>query len=118
MPLNFKSPQIKSILSDYRHDAVVPEDKFDVLFGDSCFKIAIHGHADLYYSLVNASCEVGAIFIFPDYYRYDEYEDADQLNEDIHENDHTYSLCPGFLEVEDNYEAPLDGYRIIIMTAV
>jgi hypothetical protein len=117
METTFNSPQIRAILSDYRYDTIVPEGQYTVQFGSGCFKITVHDYTDLYYSPVNASSALGVIFIFPDYYRYDEVEGVDYDTENLHENDDTVSLCPYLLEVDENYEAPLDGYRIIVMTA-
>ena len=44
--------------------------------------------------------------------------DYDPDDPQIHQNDHTFSLCPDILELEENIYAPQDDYRIIIMTAV
>jgi len=114
MDTSFKSPQILAILSDY-YDAIVPEGQYTVVPGSHSFKIIVHDYTNLYFNAVNSSGEKGLIFIFPDNYRHGDYDLEDPR---LHENDCTESLCPGLLEVDENYEAPLDNYRIIVMKAL
>jgi hypothetical protein len=120
METTFNSPQIRAILSDYRFDAIVPEGQYTVQFGSDCFKITVHDYTDLYFKRVNDFGSKGVIFIFPDYYRHGEIPGVNYDPEDpqLHENDHTVSLSPHLLEVDENYEAVEDGYRIIVMRAL
>ena len=120
MAPTFTSPLILSILSDYRKEAVVPEGQYEVMVGDGCFSIRVQDHTDLYFRPVNANGDLGLIFILEDFYRHDMLAGVDYDPDDpqIHQNDHTVSLCPLILEVEENIYAPQDDYRIIIMTAV
>ena len=119
-PFTAKSPLIKAILSDYRKDAIVPEGQYTVQFGTKCFKITVHDYTNLYFNTVNSVGNKGLIFIIPDYYRQCEIPGVDYDPEDpeLRKYDHTVSLCPHLLDLDENYEAVEDGYRVIVMTAV
>jgi hypothetical protein len=71
MAPTFSSPLIQSILSDYRYEAVVPEDQYEVMFDDRSFSIRVQDHTDLYFRPVNPNCYLGLIFILEDFYRCD-----------------------------------------------
>ena len=119
-PFTAKSPLIKAILSDYRKDAIVPEGQYSVQFGTKCFKITVHDYTNLYFNTVNSVGNKGLIFIIPDYYRQCEISGVDYDPEDpeLRKYDHTFTLCPHLLDLDENYEAVEDGYRVIVMTAV
>ena len=115
----FTSPLILSILSDYRYEAIVPEDQYEVMSGDRCFSIRVQDHTDLFFRPVNDNGDLGLIFILQNFYRCDmlawiDYDLDDPL---LHQNDQTVSLCPHTLEVEENIYAPENDYHIIVMTA-